>query len=186
MAFVMPPVNVPVLVPPLPLKPPDPVIPESPDPISQVPKFPLGVIRLSLEEISADAPVPTLESLERVPLSTDSSVVEQNPVVFGTALPWATRFRSSLRNLKKETTPSFLDDGTPIVSAPDSVLLGASVLWKGHLIAHWYGKPPPVSRILSDLNPIWGTQGRISVRHLSDSSSLIFIPSEATRARGRR
>ncbi|KFK36906.1 hypothetical protein AALP_AA4G188300 [Arabis alpina] len=119
--------------------------------------------------VAISAEIPTAQELP-----TNLVSEEIIPVVFGAALPWASRFKSSLRNLKRETTPTFLDDGTPIVSAP--------ILWKGHLLAHWLGKPPPILKVINDLNPIWGTHGRISVRHLSPTTSLIFIPSETTRA----
>ncbi|KFK33775.1 hypothetical protein AALP_AA5G058500 [Arabis alpina] len=113
-----------VLDPPLPPKPPDPAPVSSQDPVipvSPVVESSTVVVRLSVEELSADAPVPVVfQSTSSAPHSVtvapvvaseisqpdsapvDTVVVEPNPVVFGTALPWASRFRSYLRNLKKE------------------------------------------------------------------------------------
>lgn len=48
---------------------------------------------------------------------------------------WASKFSSSIRNLKKVSPPSFLEDGTPSVLAPDSVLLQSYDVWKDHLVA---------------------------------------------------
>lgn len=86
-----------------------------------------------------------------------------------------------LRNLKKIASPSFSDDGTPTMQAPDFVLLLSSDVWKDHLVAHFHGLPPSPAKIFVDLNPIWGTHGRISARRYADQSCLIFIPSEASR-----
>lgn len=48
-------------------------------------------------------------------------------------------------------------------------------------MAHFHGSPPSAVKYLSDLNPIWGTHGRISVHRYSDHSYMIYIPLEATR-----
>lgn len=95
-------------------------------------------------------------------------------------LPWAQKFKASLRNLKQMSSPTFLEDGTPVVIAPPSVLLKTAELWKGHLVAQFHGLCPPASRIISDLNPIWGRYGNITVRIISETAALIFIPSLAT------
>ncbi|CAE6062902.1 unnamed protein product [Arabidopsis arenosa] len=95
--------------------------------------------------------------------------------------PWATKFKASLRNLKQMEPPSFLDDGTPVVVAPPSVLLKTAAMWKGHLVAQFHGLCPPSTKIFSDLNPIWGRYGPITVRIISETAALIFIPSTATR-----
>lgn len=86
----------------------------------------------------------------------------------------------SLRNLRKVGATSFLGDGTPTVMAPDTVLFQSNDGWKDHLLAHFYGSQACPAKIFSDLNPIWGTHGRISVRHYTDQTCLIYIPSEAT------
>ncbi|KFK36269.1 hypothetical protein AALP_AA4G100400 [Arabis alpina] len=87
----------------------------------------------------------------------------------------------SLRNLRKIGSPSLLSDGIPSVDAPDSVLFESSSVWKDHLVAHFHGSPPSPAKIFSDLNPIWGSHGRIAVRHYSPQTCLIYIPSEITR-----
>ncbi|RID78366.1 hypothetical protein BRARA_A01204, partial [Brassica rapa] len=94
---------------------------------------------------------------------------------------YAARFKSSLRNLRKISDPSFLADGTPVVQAPESVLLQTSELWKDHVVAHFHGRRPSAAKIIADLNPVWGKFGNITVRTVSDTCVLIFIPSVQTR-----
>ena len=76
---------------------------------------------------------------------------------------YAARFKSSLRNLRKISSPSFLEDGTPVVQAPENVFLEASELWKDHVVAHFHGTMPPAGKIIADLNPVWGKFGNITV-----------------------
>ncbi|CAL9228739.1 unnamed protein product [Arabidopsis halleri] len=94
---------------------------------------------------------------------------------------YAERFKSSLRNLKKISTPTYEEDGIPIVHAPESVLLQTATMWKGHIIAQFNGLIPPSSKIYSDLNPAWGKFGNITIHTLSDTACLIFIPCLSTR-----
>ncbi|KAG7572779.1 F-box-like domain superfamily [Arabidopsis suecica] len=96
-------------------------------------------------------------------------------------LPWESKFKTSLRNLKQMSHPTFLEDGTPVVVAPPKVLLKAGEMWKGHIVAQFHGLYPPSTKIFSDLNPIWGRYGNITVRIISETVALIFIPSVATR-----
>ncbi|XP_020876173.1 uncharacterized protein LOC110228574 [Arabidopsis lyrata subsp. lyrata] len=96
-------------------------------------------------------------------------------------LPWASKFKASLRNLKQMDPPSFLEDGTPVVVAPPSVLLKSAAMWKGHIVAQFHGLCPPPGKIFTDLNPIWGKFGNITVRIFSDTAALIYIPSPNTR-----
>ncbi|KAG2256529.1 hypothetical protein Bca52824_075823 [Brassica carinata] len=91
------------------------------------------------------------------------------------------RFKASLRNLRKISNPTFLEDGTPVVQAPHAILLQASEMWKDHLVAHFHGRRPHPTKIIADLNPVWGKFGNITVRTLSNTSCLIFIPSIQTR-----
>ncbi|XP_020884729.1 uncharacterized protein LOC110229295 [Arabidopsis lyrata subsp. lyrata] len=123
-----------------------------------------------------------------VPLTTSSTPslekeeeLEIPPVIHDTQLLWAARFKSNLRNLKKVSLPTFTEDGTPKVRAPASVILRASDTWKDHIVAHFHGNPPPPGKIFTDLNPIWGTDGRIHIKALPNGPVLIFIPSELTR-----
>lgn len=95
--------------------------------------------------------------------------------------PWATKFKDSLRNLKQMDPPSFLEDGTPVVVALPSILLKIAAMWKGHLVAQFHGLCPSSTTIFTDLHPIWGKFGNITVRMISETAALIFIPSTATR-----
>lgn len=70
---------------------------------------------------------------------------------------WASRFSSSICNLKKVSPLSFMDDGIPSVIAPHSVMLMSEDVWKDHLVAQFHGSPPSVAKMFSDLNPIWGS-----------------------------
>ena len=89
---------------------------------------------------------------------------------------YAARFKSSLRNLRKISDPSLLEDGTPVVQAPESVLLKTLELWKDHVVAHFHGRRPSASKIITDLNPAWGKFGSITVRTVSETCVLIYIP----------
>lgn len=148
----------------------------------------------SIPPVEAKGCLPTTPSAQSdspplsVPASEISSAgVKTSPVTVSAAkpwtsnLPWATNFKASLRNLKKMTPPSYLEDGTPVVDAPASVLLRTAEMWKGHIVAQFHGLCPPLSRIFNDLNPIWGRYGSITVRVMSETACLIFIPSVATR-----
>lgn len=94
---------------------------------------------------------------------------------------YASRFKASLRNLRKISDPTLLEDGTPVIQAPESVLLQTSELWKDHVVAHFHGRRPSAEKIIVDLNPVWGKFGRITVRTVSDTCVLILIPSVQTR-----
>ncbi|ESQ29820.1 hypothetical protein EUTSA_v10023807mg, partial [Eutrema salsugineum] len=91
------------------------------------------------------------------------------------------RFKSSLRNLRKISSPSYLEDGTLVMEAPASIHLQKVDQCKGYIVAHFHGLAPPPDKIYADLNPAWGKFGNISVRHVSKSSCLILIPSIQTR-----
>ncbi|KAG2288192.1 hypothetical protein Bca52824_047796 [Brassica carinata] len=52
-------------------------------------------------------------------------------------------------------SPTFADDGTPVVMAPESVILKSSDIWKGYLVAQFHGTTPSPAKIFADLNPIW-------------------------------
>nr|VDD23484.1 unnamed protein product [Brassica rapa] len=53
---------------------------------------------------------------------------------------YAARFKLSLRNLRKISDPSFLENGTPVIQAPESELLRTSELWKDHVVEHFHGQ----------------------------------------------
>ena len=115
------------------------------------------------------------------PSLTPAPGKENGPHKTPSGLLWANKFKASLRNLKQMSSPIFLEDGTPVVTAPASVLLKTAEMWKGHLVAQFHGLCPTSSRIFNDLNPIWGKYGNITVRVISETVSLIFVPSVATR-----
>ncbi|XP_018488016.2 uncharacterized protein LOC108858615 [Raphanus sativus] len=93
---------------------------------------------------------------------------------------YAERFKSSLRNLRKISNPSFLEDGTPVVQAPESVLLQTSELWKDHVVAHFHGRRPSATKILADLNPVWGKFGNITTADGNlAAQELLFAPTWA-------
>lgn len=112
-------------------------------------------------------------------ICSTSSLPEKVPSV--NVPSYAERFKASLRNLKKISSPILEEDGIPIVQAPQSVLLQTATMWKGHIIAQFHGLLPPTGKIFSDLNPAWGKYGHIKIRTLSDTSCLIFIPCVSTR-----
>lgn len=119
---------------------------------------------------------PNLNSASSSGLVQEASMSPPN-----TVLPWASKFKASLRNLKKMSPPTFLEDGTPVVVAPASVLLKTAAMWKGHIVAQFHGLCPPPAKIYADLNPIWGRFGNITIRKISETAALIFIPSVTTR-----
>ena len=49
------------------------------------------------------------------------------------------------------------------------------------MVAHFHGRRPSASKIITDLNPVWGKFGSITVRTVSDTCVLIYIPSVQTR-----
>ncbi|KFK44773.1 hypothetical protein AALP_AA1G301200 [Arabis alpina] len=159
---------------PIPPKPP-------PDPSFSVP--PPSKLVVCSEVVPSLAPQLEIHSLASV--SVTSAPVSKSPVS-ARLVPRSGSYSSvvssgSLRNLRKVGSPSFLADGTPSVSAPESVLFQKQEVWKDHLVAHFHGSPPSPAKIFSDLNPIWGTHGRIAIRQYAAQTCLIFIPSEATR-----
>jgi len=141
-----------------------------PDPPSVPPDG--GVIETLTVVSAASVPSPQIQSPQ-------SSIPANIP---STAAPsYAERFKASLRNLKRISSPVCIEDGTPVVQAPASVLLKAADQWKGHIIAKFHGLIPPSSKIFSDLNPAWGKFGNIVIRAVSDTSCLIMIPCTSTR-----
>ncbi|KAJ4889324.1 hypothetical protein Rs2_29072 [Raphanus sativus] len=110
----------------------------------------------------------------------------QSPTVRGViptvAVPsYAERFKSSLRNLKKISNPTFLADGTPMVQAPTLVLMKTAEIWKDHIVAHFHGTCPPPGKIFADLNTVWGKFGDITISMRSENSCLIYFPNVQSR-----
>ncbi|CDY26354.1 BnaA03g60300D [Brassica napus] len=84
---------------------------------------------------------------------------------------YAARLKSSLRNLHKVSDPTFLDDSTPVVQAPESVLLETSKLWKDHIVAHFHGYWQ-VDRCAFSVYP-WSADGNLAAQE------LLFAPTWA-------
>lgn len=170
------------------------VVPPLESVVSVEAKGALPVLPVALAGSSSDSAA-VFENSSAAPLlsSGSSPHASPNPISSGNAslesskdpapakLPWAQKFKSSLRNLKQMDPLTFLEDGTQVVVAPTSILLKTAEMWKGHIVAQFHGLCPPPSRIFSDLNPIWGRYGNITVRMISETASLIFIPAIATR-----
>lgn len=112
-------------------------------------------------------------------VSEKSSIPPRIPAIG--APSYADRFKASLKNLRKISSPSIVEDGIPVVQAPQSVLLQTAEMWKGHIVAHFHGLLPPPAKIYADLNLAWGKFGNITIRTVSESSCLILIPNLATR-----
>lgn len=89
---------------------------------------------------------------------------------------WVQKVKSPYQPLSKVASHSMEADGIPSVQAPDSIVLKSSTMWKDHLVAFFHGTAPSTSKILADLNPIWGKEGKISVKHHSKNIYLIYIP----------
>ncbi|KAG7588741.1 Zinc finger CCHC-type superfamily [Arabidopsis suecica] len=64
---------------------------------------------------------------------------------------WASKFKASLRNLKQMDPPTFMEDGTPVVVGPPSVLLKTAAMWKGHLVAQFHGLCHPTRQWVVDI-----------------------------------
>lgn len=94
---------------------------------------------------------------------------------------WISKLKSAHRNLSRVSTPTISDDGIPTVQAPDSITLTSTNRWNNYIVAVFHGDPPSPAKVFADLNPIWGTQGRISVKHHSKRVYLIYIPCEIIR-----
>ncbi|CAL9247948.1 unnamed protein product, partial [Arabidopsis halleri] len=89
----------------------------------------------------ADAAIPILNPPVKPSSDPSFSNLSSKPVSEPNRLelPWASKFKASLRNLKQMAPPSFLEDGTPVVVAPPSVLLKTAEMWKGHIVAQFHG-----------------------------------------------
>ncbi|CAA7016345.1 unnamed protein product [Microthlaspi erraticum] len=127
---------------------------------------------------------PALQNSNSPTIQTNPVQVSSNPVSpqpCDTSAPWNSLFKPASHNLYKMASPSFDEDGTPTVEAPESITFGTSRMWKNYLIAYFHGTPPSPPKIFSYLNPIWGGKGRITVKKHSDRICLILIPCEETR-----
>ncbi|ESQ46342.1 hypothetical protein EUTSA_v10000506mg, partial [Eutrema salsugineum] len=132
----------------------------------------------SISSAPSESPLP-----DPISVPSDVSIAPSTPreIPFTTAPSYAARFKTSLRNLRKISAPTRHKDGVPVVQAPASILLQAADLWKGHIVAQFHGRIPPPAKIFNDLNPVWGKFRNITIRTVSQTSCLIFIPSLQTR-----
>ena len=160
--------------------------PPSLDPLSCVSVPPI------VSSVGVPVSVPPLASSGDTVATSSVAAVSESPVspiqssipasTPSTAAPsYAQRFKASLRNLRKISSPVCTEDGTPVVQAPALVLLKTAEQWKGHIVAQFHGLIPHPKKIFSDLNPAWGKFGNIVIRAVSDTSCLIFIPCTSTR-----
>lgn len=111
-----------------------------------------------------------------VSASPSSSPPASLPLRSAAPVSWASKVKSSFLPLSRVASPTVSASGIPSIQAPDSITLVSSTVWKDHLVAYFHGLPPSPAKVFSDLNPIWGKNGNISVRKHSKRSCLIFIP----------
>lgn len=140
------------------------------------PKSPLKAVLESTQNSASVISPCNKDSDTKLP---PSSVPKEIPAL--NVPSYAQRFKSSLRNLRKISNPTFLEDGTHVVQAPEKILLQTSDLWKDHLVAHFHGRMPHQGKVFADLNPVWGKFGNITVRKVSDTCCLIYVPFVQTR-----
>ncbi|CAG7886740.1 unnamed protein product, partial [Brassica rapa] len=124
---------------------------------------PASVLFPEVAPAQAEVAIPLAEEASPVIICASSAPATQafGPSISPSSALWVSKLKSSAHNLKKLGSPSFAQDGTPIVQAPDSVVFHSSNLWKGYLVAQFHGDPPSPAKIFTDLNPIWGKNGRI-------------------------
>ncbi|CAA7058379.1 unnamed protein product [Microthlaspi erraticum] len=145
---------------------------------------PLTSSSASIEAISPTVSIPASPPLPCAPLSGCPPVSSSEPSA--TSLPdkstsWISNFKPQFKNLTKIGSPTMSSDGIPQIQAPDSIVLSSAQIWKNHIVAYFHGNPPSVAKIFSDLNPIWGLKGLISIKHHSPGVFLILIPNLDTR-----
>lgn len=135
----------------------------------------------SLEKESLNSPAP--EQDPPAPQVTDLAPVATSSAVPNQEKPasWTSNFKPHLRNLTKIGSPTISSDGIPQIQAPDSIVLKSAQTWKNHIVAYFHGNPPSPAKIFSDLNPIWGLKGSISIKKHSPGVFLILIPNVETR-----
>ncbi|CAG7879861.1 unnamed protein product [Brassica rapa] len=97
--------------------------------------------------------------------------------------PWAEKMDPKIRNLYRTTSPTYLEDGTPMVEIPNHVLMQGLENQKEYVIGQFSRcSLPPGGLIHAVANRIWGNKCKIFSRKLGDSSVLFHIPDESTRA----
>lgn len=97
--------------------------------------------------------------------------------------PWAARMNPKLRNLHRATSPTYLEDGTPMIEIPNHVLLQGLENQKEYVIGQFFRcKTPSGGLVHAVATRIWGKKGKIFTRKLGESSFLFHIPDASTRA----
>lgn len=79
------------------------------------------------------------------------------------------------------TQPTYLEDGTPKITIPATVIRRTPETWKEFLIGRFCGSAPPISKVIADLSPIWGRHGKLTVHRAGHIAYLFHIPNLATR-----
>lgn len=162
----------------------------SPPPLPRPSPVPPDLLFLLPLLDSGIPPVPTSDSFNfgSLPLVSPSGAEVPSPLpppelAAARALPssankgsWVSKVKSSFQPLVKIASPSVSVDGISSIKAPESITLTSSTVWKDHIVAYFHGLPPSPAKVFNDLNPIWGTNGNISVKNHSKRSCLIFIP----------
>lgn len=169
----------------------DPVLlpPPVPPDLSAVPPDLLFLQNLDPEPFPPNRffPLSSVLSVTETPPLVSPSGTEVNRIVQPPAssslkpVLWVDKVKSCFQPLSKVASPSVSEDGIPSIIAPDSISLVSSDLWKDHLVAFFHGTPPSAAKVFNDLNPIWGVNGRISVKLHSKFSYLIYIPCVVSR-----
>ncbi|XP_013626361.1 PREDICTED: uncharacterized protein LOC106332449 [Brassica oleracea var. oleracea] len=89
----------------------------------------------------------------------------------------------SARNLYKTTSPTYLEDGTPMVTIPSKLLLHGPENKKEYIIGQFHRCSFLSGGLVHVVvNRIWGKKCRIFSRKLGDSSFLFHIPDVSTRS----
>ncbi|KAJ0238133.1 hypothetical protein HA466_0242440 [Hirschfeldia incana] len=110
-----------------------------------------------------------------------SSAVGDDLHAISSEYPWAAKMRSKC-NLHRVTTPTYLEDGTPMVCIPPSVLLKGLDHQREFIVGQFKNcSAPPGGLIHGMATRIWGKKCKIFTKQLGESSYLFHIPDEATR-----
>ncbi|KAJ4900210.1 Uncharacterized protein Rs2_14161 [Raphanus sativus] len=113
--------------------------------------------------------------------SAPSSAVGDDLHAISSEYPWAAKMRSKC-NLHRVTTPTYLEDGTPMVCIPPSVLLKGLDHQREFIVGQFKNcSAPPGGLIHGMATRIWGKKCKIFTKQLGESSYLFHIPDESTR-----
>ncbi|KAL0731993.1 hypothetical protein Bca4012_028087 [Brassica carinata] len=97
--------------------------------------------------------------------------------------PWAAKMNPSTRNLYRTTSPTYLEDGTPMVTIPSKLLLHGPENQKEYIIGQFHRCSIPSGGLVNAVvNRIWGKKCKIFSKKLGESSFLFHIPDESLRS----